>query len=481
MKLKIAWSFILIFLGALAVPAYADEALLMDTIKKMQEQINAMQKTIVQQDAKLGQLERREPRIQMAAPPSGNDTPAAAPMSDYEFNQRLDSATGGAQKWLKNMKFGGDLRLRYEAFGNHGTYPDADRNRFRFRLRYGFDKTFNDQMKAGFSMASGEKVTGNGHNGDPTSTNQTLGNLADFKNIWIEKAYATYTPNWAKMGPVRNLELTGGKFTNPFERGSSDLIFDRDLKPEGAYETVNLKLVDTQDLKLNSYFTAGQYILQESGSLHKDAEMYGYQLGINPVFYAPFLERPVDVLGAVSYYDYSNYNRQGNWKIDQANQSLANGNSVCNTNDLCTGFRVLDYYGELNLAPYGIPVSPFVDVAHNLVAGGSTLDRNAYALGAKIGKQVKKGDWQLMYQYKWLGADAVPGAFTDSDFGYRGYNGNQGNVIKLGYKLTDDLTLNAAAFIVRNLNIASQIDNTSRALIKSEQQSRFQFDLTWKF
>ncbi len=108
-------------------------------------------------------------------------------------------------------------------------------------------------------------------------------------------------------------------------------------------------------------------------------------------------------------------------------------------------------------------------------------DRDAWGLGVKVGKSLKKGDWEAMYQYKWIGADSVPGAFNDSDFGYRGYAGNQGSVIKLGYMLTDYLTVNAAAYIVRNLNIGQALDATSTSRLKSEQQSRFQMDLVWKF
>ena len=79
--------------------------------------------------------------------------------------------------------------------------------------------------KAG-TQAGGSTTAGgtNVGNLDPISTNQTLGNLFNFKNIWIEKAYATYTPEWAKVGDadglnISGLEVTAGKFNNPFEKG----------------------------------------------------------------------------------------------------------------------------------------------------------------------------------------------------------------------------------------------------------------------
>jgi hypothetical protein len=480
MNVKITPWMITLMVLSLARPAFAAEDV-GKLVQDLQTQMQDMQKIIKQQNEKIGQLEKRGPQVQMAQP-AGDST--AAPMSDYEFNERLTGSLGGANKWLKDLKFSGDLRLRYEAFHNSGVNSDQDRNRFRFRLRYGFEKKFNDEMKAGFSFASGEKVTANGHNADPTSTNQTMGNDFNFKNIWIEKAYATYTPNWAKVGPVKGLELTAGKFTNPFEKGSSDLVFDRDLKPEGIYEKVDVNILEGENVKMSGYATAGQFILQENGSTGKsDAELYGYQIGLNPIFYTPWLERPLDLLSAISYYDYSGYNIHNNWNIDAVSTgtSLANGNSVQSASELGTSFKVLNYYNELAISPYGIPFRPFADVAHNLDAGRSMRDRNAWGLGIKVGKLVKKGDWEAMYEYKWLGADSVPGAFCDSDFGYRGYAGNEGSVIKVAYNLTDYLSLNTAAYIVRNLNIGSRLDATSTSGIKSEQQSRFQLDMVWKF
>lgn len=465
-----------------AGPVSADEAALMGMIQEMQAQMKQMQKIIVDQNEKLAQIEKRVPRIEMADPGPGEVRAGTKSMSDEEFKKRLNSAMGDATKWLKGLKFGGDLRLRYEGIYNHGANPDDDRNRFRFRLRYGFDKIFNDQMKIGFAFATGENVSGNGHNGDPVSANQTFGNLWNGKNIWINKAYASYAPKWAKVGPVEGLEITAGKYLNPFERAASDMVFDRGIRPEGIYETANLKLWESRDVKVEGFVTAGQFVLQESATVGKDAEMFGFQAGINPVVATPFFEKPVNVLNAVSYYNYSNYSRNQNWYVDQSPAGVAwnKNNSVCNASDLCDDFRIIEYYGEVGIMAQGIQIRPFTDVTHNNPSGRSMLDRDAWSFGVKVGKAVKKGDWEASYQYKWIGADALP-AFNDTDFGYRGYGGSRGNVAKLGYKITDDMMVNFSGFFVRNLNIASRINNLSTSSINSEIQSRFQVDLLWKF
>ena len=506
-------SILVVCLMVFSSAAFADEAQLMDMVKQMQKQMSDLQSTVMSQKAEIQALKAGGGgNIQMA--PSGVE--ATPPMSEAEFNQRLSDSTGGASKWLKDLKFSGDLRLRYEAFhltGNTAaTGSEPDRNRFRIRLRYGFEKTFNPEMKVGFSMATGEKVTANGVNNDPISTNATMTNDFNFKNIWVEKAYATYTPEWAKIGnadglSVSGLEITGGKFTNPFERGSTDMIWDRDLKPEGVYEKIDGRLLKTDNLDLKMYGVAGQFLLQETGSTvttggasasGKDAYLWAYQVGLNPVFYVPGMERPVDALSALSIYSYQGYATNNNFYIAAAG-SQANGNPIYNGNaaDLAAkNFNILSLYQEINFYPYGVPVKPFAEFTRNmsnqsgLLTGTSTNyamqgGEDAWSLGLQLGKLQKKGDWQASYAYKYIGANSVPGAFNDSDFGGYNYGGTNkaGSVIKLGYNLTDYLTLNGACYLVRPITVRDGNGTTpiTNGMQADQSVRRFQLDMTYKF
>ncbi|MBI3313968.1 MAG: putative porin [Candidatus Omnitrophica bacterium] len=462
-------------------PVFADDANLTSMVKDLQDQMKQMQKVISQQNDRISQQSseinqlKRSPKISVA--PSG-ETPAAAPMSDFEFNERLGSSLGGANKWLKDLSFKGDLRLRYEAFDN--SEVTDPRNRFRLRLRYGFEKKFSEEMKIGFSMASGENLT------DSTSTNQSLdGNFA-FKQISIEKAYASYTPNFAKIGPVEKFNITAGKFDNPFEKGSSDIVWDRDVKPEGVYEKANFKLMDNSDLKLSSYFTSGQFVLDEDGTLGGDAELFANQLGLNAVIYTPMFERPVDVLSALSYYSYHNFakaaNAGGGTNVQYSSSPRGNSNVTGAASNLdVADFEIVEIYNEVAFYPNGLPVRPFVDWAVNTKAKSpsgafGTGDDDAWAFGVKVGGILQKGDWETSYAYKYIGAEAVPG-FNDSDFGYNGHSNARGHVFKLGYGLTDKITLNGAIFIVNNLTPETLGGTT----ITDERYFRSQVDLSWKF
>lgn len=460
---------------------FADDAELMSLVKDMQKEMQKLNQTIDSQNQKIEALERRQPSVNV-----GGAAPAqVAPMSDYEFNQYLDTNLGGAQKWLKDLSFKGDLRLRYEAFSASSGNPNESdpRNRFRYRLRYGFEKKLGEEFKVGFSMASGEANSANGFNTDPTSTNQTLTNDFTFKNIWIEKAYATYTPNWAKVGPISNLTISGGKFDNPFEKGASDIVWDRDVKPEGIYEKADFNILSSSDLTMTGWLTGGQMPLRENGthaSGSSDSTLFAEQLGISSVLYTPLTERPIEHNVAVSMYHWNRYAKDLNFAGTGTSLARGNSNSDGSANDLdVAGFQVFELYNELAFYPIGkTPFRPYADFARNFQGDNpgtmtGTDELNAWALGIKIGSIVKQKDWEVSYAYKYIGANAVPG-FNDSDFGYAGHSGHAGSVFKAGYALTDSLTLNLAAFFVRNLNA----DTNG---VVDQQERRFQTDLVWKF
>ena len=101
-------------------------------------------------------------------------------------------------------------------------------------------RRLNDQFKGGFSLASGDL-------NNPISTNQTLNQYDTRKPIAIDRVYATYTPSWFKP-----LTLTGGKFAYPWF--NTELVWDKDLNPEGAGETLAFDRQDAspQEVQLSS-------------------------------------------------------------------------------------------------------------------------------------------------------------------------------------------------------------------------------------
>ena len=79
------------------------------------------------------------------------------------------------------------------------------------------------------------------------------------------------------------------------------------------------------------------------------------------------------------------------------------------------------------------------------------------------------GDWQLGYNYRDLQADAVVGAFTDSDF-IGGGTGGQGHLFSFAYQVAKNVQAGVTYFL-------DTIDQTGPDL----DYSRVQGDLVLKF
>ena len=462
--------------------AWADDAQLLSLVRGLQDQMKTMQKTINKQNRKIQHLERSV--VSSASETSAPASSGSGSMSKEAFKQMLKGEIGDSSQWLKDLKFKGDFRLRYEAFENSSGSPAEidDRNRFRFRLRFGWEKKFNPDMKVGFYLASGALDPTVGNFDDPTSTNATFDSNFTLKPIGIDRAFATYKPKWAQIGPIKKFEVTAGKFKNPFEKGSSDLVWDRDVRPEGIYEKFDFDVFKNEDLELTSYATLGQFVLDESGAHPGDASLFAQQLGLNAVFYMPLMEKPVDVKTAVSYYSYYQYTKNSNFVIPGASLARGGQTNGAGTSLIVGDFEIFETYTELAVYPWGVPFKPFFDFTHNAgannIAGfAGTSEDKAWALGFKLGGIKKKGDWKFSYAYKRVGREALPG-FSDSDFNTDGANiGKRGSVFKAAYALTDNLQLKGAAFFINNLNSGL---GTAGNLI-DQNQNRFQLDLVWKF
>ena len=206
--------------------------------------------------------------------------------------------------WVAKFRVKGDVRLRYEGNyfpsgnDNTGAFPnfnslntgapfdvagttfspqlnvDADRQRFRLRMRLGAEVDMGDGFTAGLRLASGE-------NNSPTSPNQSLGaSGGQFSKyaIWIDRAFVKYE----SIGEKTHFTATGGRTDNPFL--STDIIFDEDLGFDGLAMQLKHKLA-----KATPFITVGAFPIfnsdfhfssnQPSKFRSSDKYLYGIQLG----------------------------------------------------------------------------------------------------------------------------------------------------------------------------------------------------------
>ena len=100
---------------------------------------------------------------------------AAALLCGFGAKAHADT-TVTFNKWVDELKFSGDYRLRYEYF-NRPVASETDRKRLRFRLRLNTDFKLPANLMARLTFASGT--------GEQVSTNQSFTGLGGQKSICL--------------------------------------------------------------------------------------------------------------------------------------------------------------------------------------------------------------------------------------------------------------------------------------------------------
>ena len=317
--------------------------------------------------------------------------------------------------WLDTVKWGGDLRLRYEDAMRE---PAVNRSRERFRLRFGFVAKPWDPLEIGVRLASGAS-------GDPLSTNQSFTATFDKKAVFIDQAYGKYTPWKAGTGPLSGLSFVGGKMENPFVTTPEGIVWDSDVTPEGAAiqwkDPINVPLLDRL-LPVRPFANVGAFRISELSGDEGDPGLVGCQAGAD-------MDLPWWGMGfqpSIAYYDFI-----GVKGIATSNVTGAPAGNTTTSGRFTTDYNLVSTQGKLTFPSIlGQPVALLADYTYNNykhVGSGSSDDAvddgGAYTVGAEAGKVTEKfGSWKAFFFRKQLESDAAFGALTDSDFGGGGTN-----------------------------------------------------------
>lgn len=425
-----------LFLGVMAgqAPAAAEEeAGMAARLKRLEQRLDQQEKVISELRSELENTK--------------NKAVSREDLAEVAKELAADSKGHAVPGWLDNLKFYGDLRLRYQGecfnWGPTGGSERKNRNRARFRLRFGFVKTWlDDQLEVGFRLASGDSST-------PTSTNQTFtGGFSD-KEVWIDLAYARYSPK-----QVKGLTVIGGKMKNPWLM--NEAFLDTDVNPEGIWAAYKPPCPGP----IQPFAGAGYFIFSESSS-GMDTIMFGPQAGLTWK-----IGPDCEWTAAAYYQDWDHYDVSG---------ASANGNDSPLSS--IPGFGVLGVTNSFDFKVCDLPVKVFLDWAHNCQERDSTAkyedDNNAYAVGVKVGKNKKKGDWSFKYVYAYVQANALPGAIADSDMAAN----RMGHKVGGSYNLLDNLTVGVTLFWTQPI-----FSPTTTNLSATEDDSvKVEADLIWNF
>lgn len=325
-------------------------------------------------------------------------------------------------QWLQTMKMKGDFRLRYQydhmkrtdgvAAGTMGGPGTTDRNRARIRLRLGVESKVNDKILAGVGLCTGATAASTFSPDAARSSNQTLGESWDKKYIYLDYAYAQYTPfSW--------LTLIGGKFKNTlWEPG--DLIWDTDITPEGGSFLFNYKF----NPRIETFGNVGVWVIDENltggSSDDDDPTMYVVQGGLKAN-----LTDTISLKGACSYYNSSNVKNRSLRGTTGTNTNTTGTTAGTLFNDYATvtpalELAIADPLKSVNLPSFvNIPYVSFFGeyVVNPQKRNPDSLKNTGFMGGFKLGfeKVEKWADWQFRYNYAMLGRDAILDILPDSD------------------------------------------------------------------
>lgn len=358
--------------------------------------------------------------------------------------------------WAQRIRFGGDIRLRYQtdyldnknadlldpARPNELMNTKEDRKRYRYRVRVSAKAVIVDPREVNVGKVEAGIRLSTGNQNDPISTNDTLGDYQNKDSLVLDQAYLTwkFSPDLPIWDNIPELLLIGGRMPNPWF--FSDLVWDNDLNFEGF--ALKFRSDKVEDKRIKTFFTIGAFPLQEEEWSDRDKWLYGVQLGIQ--------HKPLYNLGytmGVAYYDYRNIEglannpRNPNYFDFTAPRFQTKGNTLFDIDPsagiktaLASDYNLMSINGELELSTF-FPINIIfsADYVKNLgfdTAQVARLTGNAspveategYRYGLKVGysKTREFGDWNTFFYYKHVEADAVLDAFTDSDFHLGGTN-----------------------------------------------------------
>lgn len=413
---------------------------------------------------------------------------------------RRESLLTRLPKWLDVITPFGDLRNRVEGFYGDNYHAQT---RFRLRARVGLNANVTDEISGTVRLATGDSD-------DPISTNQTYGNTFTRKPFNLDWAYMTLKPGQTFGIEPGWGQIVIGKF-NVLLAKESEMIWDDDLAPEGASETLNL-WERREGFLRNIRVNAIQWEMNEVNN-NNDSWIAGGQaavdtaIGSAATWSASLADYNFIGMNQVARTYLSQYTTPaGTDKNGNFNSSLANSNDVVLNGSQITGYKYgfnlinvgteLDFTNPVGL---GLPVGFWGDFVNNTQARGRDT---GVAIGVGVGKAGRDwyhdnlknpGDWGVAYTWEWVEKDAVVSLFSYSDFQYqqpgttqKGSTNVTGSILRLDYELFPNFQLTAKSHFINALDpgIATTTNSNKvvgNPLVGNSTLTRFQFDALLKF
>jgi len=392
--------------------------------------------------------------------------------TDKDFSKAY-SAKNGMSDWVRSFKINGDFRGRADdlATDNLAGY---DRLRFRYRLRVGMVASMADDFEVGLRLGSGDPSSVANSGGNPLSGNSTMQSDGSKKFLYIDTAYAKWTP--IHTGDL-TLGGTIGKMENPLE--TTGMVFDPDYTPEGVAMQSAYNLTDKHTLRFNG----GWFVLNELTASSKDPGMGAAQL----LWDAKWTPK-ISTTAGMGILGINHKESLGSSVANLPNQNTGNTRNV--TGNLVNNYNpvVADASVTYKLASFPFYTGEFpIKLAGEFIDNPCVDKKNTgYWAGVTFGKAGTKHNWDVTYRYEELQSDAWWEEVVDDDnvgyyqtqlnsdakTGYVAGTGIRGHMVKANYSFTQGVSMGFTAFVNERIDAPSGQLGDAR---------HFMVDLSFKF
>lgn len=356
----------------------------------------------------------------------------------------LASALGFNAADAAELNWNGDVRFRYESqqTKKSNDAQDYSRDRYRTRVRFGFDAWINDELSATVKLASGDIK--NAFN-ETVSRNETYDHLFSPKSIYLNEAYIDYHPMSFGLDGKVNL-LFGKRDVAKTLVWNNDLVYDGDLTIEGA--TLQYGKDAAGKEKDGLIFVAGYYFLDEQfsatshsgendpfltvvqGAYKGEISDISYMIGAGDNSFRNLRHFSSDI-AALSAYPYS---------INVADRN------------------VVELFGNIGgQVTETLPWKIYGQYAFNTCSNSDDIridnkKRKAWLAGVTIGDAKQPGQWAVDFNYNRIERDSVFPIFTDSDRKVGSFNSNtMGWEVGATYHLVQNMTVGAKYYNYRQI------------------------------
>jgi len=279
------------------------------------------------------------------------------------------------------FEFYGDARFRLEFNDNDAGIGVKDRHRQRMRFRLGTNVIFDEEVKIGARL-----VTGNPD--DPNSTHVDIGSGFDDMTVSLDRLFLTYTP-----ASLDGLTVDIGKFPLRMLRNPvyGELAWDADVQPEG----------------LQMEYASGEWGVRFGmfEQLHQSSAE-DIWMSYTQIYWSQAKTAPSRFETALAYFFHGDPNPDSGDPFAISRDDPLYGNAL-------SGGQFVSDYGVLN-AMAAFHTGDFVfsgELFHNTRAADGLGDS-----GAAVGAAWKSGDHKLYYQFQAIEQDAVFAPYAQDDF-----------------------------------------------------------------